>query len=280
MSEIRKVYIHDGVGNPISSYLDPISGEYILNIHNSDVHTGIVNSAMHRHTAVSTTLTVATVGDGTEYQISVADATGFANNDYLHIADGSMEITHPMIISSVPALPAAGAAVFTLDRRLDNAHAIGTTVTQAVLDISSTAGTLATPVEYWVGPPSGEVWHLARILFAMAHGTAGDLGTFGDIAGGLTNGVLLRAKTNGSYSTLTNWKTNGDMKADMYDVEFDARSGGGGSYGTSGRGTFTRTGAIVRLDGDNGDRLELLVQDSLTTLGFFIMQAQGHIEGA
>jgi hypothetical protein len=111
----------------------------------------------------------------------------------------------------------------------------------------------------------------------MSHAGAGDLSLFGGIPA-LTNGCLMRARIDGQYGTLTNWKTNENMKSDMYDVEFDARSGGGGSYGTSGRGSFDRTGAVVRLDGATNDRLEFYVQDDLTALATFTMKAQGHLE--
>jgi hypothetical protein len=40
------------------------------------------------------------------------------------------------------------------------------------------------------------------------------------------------------------------------------------------------TGAIVRLDGDKGDQLQVLVQDPLDTLTLitFTMKGQGHVE--
>ena len=271
------VRANDGLGNPLSSHYDVATGQYMLNIHDAHVHNRVINKEMHRHTGVSTTLTVATTGSGTEYQISIADATGFNNNDYLHIEDGTPESTHPKILSSVPALPTTGPAVFTLDRRIDFAHPIGATVEQSDLDLRGTIGTLAAPIEYWIGPPAGEVWHIMRILFGMSHGASGDLGKFGGITA-LTNGCLMRVRINGAYGTFTNWKTNENIKTDMFDVEFDARSGGGGAYGTSGRGSFYRTGSVLRLDGDTNDRLEFYVQDDLTGLATFTMKAQGHPE--
>lgn len=242
-----------------------------LDVHDKHVHTVVLNKEIHLHTVTSTTLTVATSGSGSEYTITVASTVGFAVNDFLHIENGYAEYTHPKITG-------IAGNVFTLDRRIDLAHPIGSTVTKAILDMSTTAGTIAAPVEYWVEPPAGEVWHIHRILFSMVHGTAGDLGLFGNLTA-LPNGVLLRAKRNGQYATLTNWKTNSDMKTDMFDIEFDTRSGGGGSYGTSGRGSFDKTGAILRLDGDTSDRFEIYIQDDITALTLFTMKAQGHLEG-
>lgn len=267
----KSTKLRDGSGNPIGSL------EGAINIHDADVHNSIVNRYMHRHTAVSTTLTVAVVGDGTEYQISIADATGFANGDYIHINTTLVETTHPRIVSASPALPTTGPVVLTLDRRLDAAHGIGDEVVQAVIDMSSITATMASPVIYYASPYGTEVWHVTRILFELTHGTAGDLGLFGDLPA-LTNGVVIRALVSGQYYTFTNWKQNSNMKVDMYDVQFDPRSGGGGQYGTTGRGTFTNAGAIVRLDAAQGDRLELLVQDNITLLDSFTMKAQGHLE--
>jgi len=263
--------LFDGYGNPIGSLKGAV------NIHDADVHNSVVNRYMHRHTTVQTTLTTAVVGDGTEYTIDVADATGFAIGNYLHINTGIEEITHPRLTSSNPALPTTGPATFTLDRRLDYAHSIGDAVVQSVIDMSSVAGSIANPVIYYAAPYGIDVWHVTRIMFELTHGTAGDLGLFGDLPA-LTNGIILRAKVNNEYYTFTNWKQNSHMKVDMYDVQFDPRSGGGGSYGTTGRGTFTKAGAVLRLDGALGDRLELLVQDDITLLDSFTMKAQGHPE--
>jgi len=267
---VTEARLTDGFGNPLSSYFQQETGSHVLSIHDADVHTQIINRLIHQHTTVITTLTVATSGDGTENQITVASVVGFAIGDHIHVNTTSIETTHPVIL-------AINGNVFQLDRYLDRAHAIGDEVIKVFVNMSPQIGTLAAPREYWTGPPPGEVWHITRLLFEMTHGLAGDLGKFGGIDA-LINGVLLRARNNGQYGTFTNWKTNGNIKTDMFDVVFDARSGGQGSFGTSGRGTFTNTGAIVRLDGDTNDRIELYVQDDLQLLDSFTMKIQGHLE--
>ena len=241
-----------------------------LDIHDANSHRSIVNRYAHQHTATVTTLAADSAINA--YQITVASATGFAVGNYIHINTTTEETTHPKIT-------AIAGAVFTLDRRLDNVHLIGDSVTKSILDMSTTAGTMAAPQEYWAGPPAGSVWHLTRLLFSMVHGTAGDLGLFGNLTA-LTNGAVLRVRLNGIYTTLTDWKTNADFKSDMYDVDFDARSGGGGVYGTSGRGTFKASGSVVRLDGDTSDRIEVYIQDDITALNLFRMKFQGHLENA
>lgn len=266
-----KVLLADGYGNPIGS----LKGA--LDIHDADVHNAVINRYMHRHTGVETTLTTEIIGDGTEYTIDVADVTGFALLDYIHINTTTEERTHPRVIQSSVALPGSGPGTFTLDRFLDLPHPVGDGVTQSVIDMSSVAGSMAAPVIYYAAPYGDQIWHVTRIMFELTHGTAGDLGLFGDLPA-LTNGVQLRARIGGLYYTFTNWKQNSQMKVDMYDVQFDPRSGGGGQYGTTGRGTFTNAGAVLRLDGAAGDRLELLVLDDITALDSFTMKAQGHPE--
>lgn len=260
------VGLFDGAGNPISSFRGAID------VHNADVHRSIVNRYVHYHDVTTeTTLAVASaIGD---YQLEVASAVGFVVGDYLHVNTTTSETTHPVITG-------IAGNVLTLDRRMDAAHEIGDTITRSIVDMALTGqvATMAAPIVYWSAPVVGEVWHITRLLFSMVHGTAGDLGLFGNLAS-LTNGAIVRVKVDGVITTLTNWKNNGDMKTDMFDVEFDSRSGGQGNYGTSGRGTFTNAGAIIRLDGALGDRFEIVVQDDITNLGFFGLKIQGHLEG-
>ena len=267
-----KYYIRNEVGDGTRIKLNRLG---LINIHNADVHSRIINKYMHQHTAIVTTLTAAVNPDGSQYQIEVADATGFAVNDYLHINTTSIETTHPTIIAISNA---TGPSTFTLDRRLDIGHAIGDEIRKTIVDMSLQVGTLAVPQEYWVGPEPGEVWHLTRFLFEMTHPTSGDLGKYGGIAA-LTNGTVLRAKISGQYGTFTNWKRNADMKTDMFNIEFDVRSGGQGDFGTSGRGTITESGAVIVLRGDSGDRVEIYNQDDITLLDSFTMKFQGHFEG-
>lgn len=265
-----KMALNDGSNNPLSSYYDTDTGEYILNIHNADVHSYPVNQFMHYHTAVAST--VATAADALDYDLIIADATGFNAGDTVQInGETSLAIFAEIISIATNTL--------TLDRPLDRAVAIGESVT--VVESNMVYDGSTTVRVYSITPPAGFVFHITRIIFYLTHGSAGDLGLFGNIAA-LTRGVVVRGKVGGQYGTFTNWKTNADMKKDMFDVEFNTRSGGGGTHGTSGRGSFNKIGVAVRLDGDAGDELQVVIQDNLTVGGdlvSFEMNAQGHIEG-
>ena len=248
--------------------LDLLDGA--LDIHDADVHRRAVNRQVAQVTGTSTT--IATASAPNDYQISVANTAGFTVGDALYLDTGSVESTYPYITAITPGTP----GTFTLDRRLDIAHAVGDTIAIALVDITAIAGSLAAPQEFVAGPEPGDVWHVTNLTLAMGHSSAGDFGLFGNLPR-LTNGVLLRARIDGQYGTLTNWKTNGDINVDTGEVFFHTRSGGQGTFGTAANGAFkARTGAVIRLDGDTNDQFEVYVQDNLTALDFWNMKVQGY----
>lgn len=242
-----------------------------LDIHVADVHWEAVNRYLFRYDGVATTLATAISGPGLDYQINVASAVGFAVGDKIRIGNGTSDLT-------LPTITAIAGTVFTLDRYIDVVHAVGIPVSKVHINMNSAVGSMAAPVAYTITPDGSNVWHLTRLIITLVHGTAGDPGLFGDLAP-LANGVVLRVVNNGVPTTLTNWKTSGDMKNDMFSVEFDARSGGGGVFGTTALADFASVGTVIRLDGATGDFLEVLVQDSLAGLVSMSIKGQGHFEG-
>ncbi len=95
MSELRKVNICDGDGNPLSSHYDPVTDEWVLNIHDSDVHKRVINRRFHRHTTPATTIAVASSPQ--DISITVVSSVGFSIGDYIHIENGVQELVHPSI---------------------------------------------------------------------------------------------------------------------------------------------------------------------------------------
>jgi len=126
-------------------------------------------------------------------------------------------------------------------------------------------------------PPYGTVWQLTRILPTIIDGTVMDDAKFGGISA-LTNGVTLKATTEaGRVAIFGNWKSNQDLKLDMYDVGYSDKAPAG-SYGLSGRWTFTNAEVVAELDGDDADqKMEILIQDDLTDLIDFRVKAQGRV---
>lgn len=242
-----------------------------LGVHTVEIHSIPYLEYFHTHTGISSPLAVATLADGSSNVITVDDGTLFAPLDVIQISNGTFEDSHPTIISVLNN-------DLTLDRRINFAHEVGTTVEKVVIDMN-VLGSLIAPVEYVLRPNVGTIVYVTRLLLTMSHTSAGDLGKFGGLAA-LLNGVTIRLFKDGQYHTLTNWKTNANIKDDMFNVEFDARSGGQGAYGTSGRWTLINVGVAIGLDSSKDDRLEAYIQDDLTLQTHFHIKGQGYIEVA
>ena len=271
-TEPYPIALHDGDGNPISSLKGAID------VHDADLHDVPVNELFHRHTGVKTTLAVASLRHATSIQ--VVDGSAFANGDAFQIEETvlgvtTIEVTFPTIITG------GGTNTFVLDRPLDNAFGTTATVEHVETNMALAVGTLTNPVIYQLLPDSTQTWHIVRFLLAMVHTTAGDDSKFGNITDGLTNGCVLRGYngTADTYRMFTNWKSNFDIKMDMFNLP-NTDKAGAGNFGTNGRGSIRDgTGAVPKLDGSDGSVLEFLVQDDLTQLIKFNLKGQGHIEG-
>lgn len=240
-----------------------------LNVHQGDVHQSIVNEDFAEEDTASTTISTASISGDTA--LIVADTTGFSVTDPVLIFETPIkEPSYPRITAIAPGTP----GTLTLDRPLDNAFSTSALVERVVTDMTSTVGTLAAPISYKISPPPGEVWHILRLLLAAISAGSPDDGKFGGIPA-LTNGVVLRQNLSTGTRIISNWKTNSDMKADMYDLEYTDKAPAG-AYGTNGRFTLKKVDFVPELKGDNGDFLEILIQDDLSALTSFSMKAQGH----
>jgi len=255
-------YGDDGVQTPVS-FNKP------LPIDTVDTHHVVINELFHRHTGVETTFSAAvTAGDTV---INVADGSSINNNDPIELKNGTVEVTFPIVISG------GGTNTLQLDRPIDNDFAIGDTVLVVSTDMRVN-GSISAPVSFKMQPEVDEIWHIVRFLLAMIHSSEADDSKFGGIAA-LTNGCILRGynATADQFRTFTNWKSNFDIKMDMFDLEYTDKAGGT-NFGTNGRGAIKdATGAVPQIDGGAGDYLELLIQDDLTGLSKFSLKGQGHI---
>jgi hypothetical protein len=134
-----------------------------------------------------------------------------------------------------------------------------------------------TPVEFYVQPPVGEIWRIARSMIYIQDEKGFDVGTWGS---GLilTNGHKVEIKHNGVVNDILgfNLKTSGDISSIAYDTRLD-------TFGNAddilvGRWTFTRAGQFIRLDGDKGDYFKVIVNDDLSDLSAQYIQVQGYKE--
>ena len=263
-SIVRQVWLHDGTGNAIGSL------DGAINVHDADTHIHLINQHFHDYDTPTENPSVAIVAGDTV--ILVADTTGFVVGDHILIEDAGGDVReHHFDITAVVVNTS-----ITVDRPIDIAYTTSATLQEVIINMASVVGTLAAPIVYMIAPPSDEIWHIERVLISITDQTDMDDALFGGITA-LTNGVaLIEDKT--ANHTITNWKANYMMKEDMFDVHYSLKAPAG-FYGLSGRFTFEKAGAIVKLDGSAGDTLEIYIQDDLTGLDTFRMKAQGHIEG-
>jgi hypothetical protein len=250
--------------------IGPKITEGALDVHVKEIHTNMINAVMHFETAIATTF--ANPVSAQDRTFDVVDATGFAIGDRIQIEDGLVETQYPSILNLV------GNTV-TLNRPIDKDYTTADGIRK--IEINMAVNGSVTPVSFKVvGETTAVDVHITRLLFNMVHATAGDMGKFGNLAP-LTRGVLVRAfyKRTNEYKTVALWKTNSDIAIDMYDVRFDSRAGGAGDFGTSGRWTLTAAGIAAELQsGLPFDFIEILIQDDLTGLTTFTINAQGHTE--
>ena len=173
--------------------------------------------------------------------------------------------------------------VITIDSPFDLAYTPASTNSRGIVNMNVNGS--VTPVVFSIGPipPTAPAtknqWDVTRFMFVIQDGSSMDSSMFGTISGGLTNGIVIRQK-NGFYKNYFNVKTNGDWGLRAYDMSFDDRAGGGGSYFFRARRTFagpSKTGVTIRIKGEDSDFFEIVIQDDLTSLEDVVSVTQGHV---
>jgi hypothetical protein len=220
----------------------------------------------------ATTLNGAISPDDTT--ITLTDTTGFVDG----VRVGIFSSTGIFYFGQQVGAPSG--SDITLDSPIDRAFADGDNVIAATKNMN-VSGSIGSPQIFQVGPVgagTGVDIDITRITgYIQDGGTPGmDDSKFGNIAGGLTNGVLLRVN-NTIMSNIWNVKTNGEFGILCYDTAYTPKAPSG-SEGFRFRNTYAgqaKHGVTLRLE--PGDTLELLVQDDLTGLEVFNMMAQGHV---
>lgn len=250
-----------------------INPQGFQNIYVRDVNNLVLNRyAANFHGHTTTLLVAATAGD-TSISIQGDDYVSFAVNDRLFLSGGG-----PIQENSFPIITAKpGSPVLTLNKPLDYAYPIGSAVQHVVIDASSDVGTLADPIVYRLQPPFGITFNVKGAILTMAMNSAGDYSKFGDIVGGLTNGVVARGNINGQLITRTSFRTNLDIDVDTSEPLVFHDKAGSGDFGIVATYVFEKFGAFIPLNGSNGDYFEILIQDDISSLTEGQMKFHGYI---
>ncbi len=235
-----------------------------------DQTTPIVIVPLHQKQGETTLATDAAIDN---YTVTLTDATGFVDGNLVALSDvANSQVYYGRQVGA----PAAN--VITVDRPFDFTFVTGTTITRnrTNMNIDGSVTTQVFGLRQGVDPALNLTADVVRIIMTMYTATAPTLSDFGDIAGGITNGVTLR-KRDGNRVNLFNIKDNGELAGICYDIQFLSVFGPG-QDGVTSRLTFggwSKMGAVVRV-APNED-IELLVNDNLTSLQKFELIVEGSI---
>jgi hypothetical protein len=168
-----------------------------------------------------------------------------------------------------------------------------TTVVRVVeTDMSiPTIATFNTPLIYSIDPPKLIGTELfvdfdeTRFITHMIHPSSGDDSKYGDITGGIANGMYFRNRGTlpgpiTVYTNLFNIKKNGDWRERTYDVNYDDKALGTGEGSTTTRKTFNgsdKSGVVVPLRASLNEATEAVLRDNISALTRQHMVGNGHV---
>jgi hypothetical protein len=141
---------------------------------------------------------------------------------------------------------------------------------------------LASPSLFTILPLPTQEGDIVRAVLDIRGTGEMDFSSFGSDAA-LTNGCVVRIKqADGNFRNLFNFKSNGDFIRQSFDHAFLQPKQGNTIKGFTSRITWggqSKHGVVIRLDGNLGEELQVLIQDDLVTASantVFNMIAQGH----
>jgi len=149
----------------------------------------------------------------------------------------------------------------------------------------SATATSGSPDYYSYAPASGEVVRISQLTMQMEISGAFGAGFYGDITGGLVNGLELQimSGSDSDWTQIQNLSSahpiqkNIDWGHFCYDIQFITTLNTGSEFALA-RWRFEDAGAPLRLDANNNEALVLIVRDDLSTLTSHQFSVQGIIE--
>ena len=259
--------IMDAAGNQASLEQSEDGNWYLATAH-EHIHYTLWNHYFNLETAVQdTTNGVTAVNSKT---IVLNDATGFSAGDSIDVHLGA---THCHCYREIISI---ATNTLSLDAPVDTALPDGSQIDQTSFNMAVDGSSV--DQVFTMKPRGTEEVDITRLILELVHSSAGDDGKFGGISA-LTNGVHIRRNINNgeSYQTIAVWRSNKDIKIDMYDLAYAAKAPGG-ENSTTGRWTFTKMDVALNLKASNNEFMECVIRDDLTGLTSFEIKMQGHYE--
>lgn len=228
-----------------------------------DQTTGAIDLYFHREL---NTVTLASDSVVDAKTVTLNSGHGAATGNYLEFSEGEH-------VSQFEILGVA-TDVITLDVLMDHVYTSSASIQLSTVDMDVNGS--VTPVIFQIDPIVGQEWDIVRIILVIEDDSAMDFSLFGSIAA-VPNGVLFR-RIDGSQDNQFSWKTNGDIINRCFDNDFQTNIGNN-FRGFTVRCTYggqSKRGVTLRLIGSEGDQLQIVIQDDLTTLSKVRVIAQGH----
>lgn len=131
-----------------------------------------------------------------------------------------------------------------------------------------------TPKDFWIEPPIGSYWILQEVGLVINGVANGQLTDYGDVSGGLTNGVKFFLEINGQEIDVTgssNFKNNSDIVSNG--GRFNGMEFGGSKRLDSIWFPQIPDTEVITLDGDKNMKFIVRLNDNFTSLlkhGFYI----------
>lgn len=147
--------------------------------------------------------------------------------------------------------------------RFLNLSGDGTTTNSAITGNYSGAIT-----DFYFEAPAGSIYKVGSIIIAISAASKMNQASYGDIAGGLTNGVKLIQRRGGAEVVLIGGsiiKKNYEFLATTASMTLTTFAGTADTLVIS-FDTYKDLGTYIDLEGDNDDRLIFRVNDNFTTL--------------
>jgi hypothetical protein len=207
------------------------------------------------------------------FEVTVDDVTDATVGDHFRIINSDADRYYHGTILAIDTL------TLTLDTQIDFAYISGSEVTYSNINMAVNGS--VTPVHFHLrtGSPSiPSSADITRIIMVCECTAAVDLSTFGDIAGGLTRGLVFRKQEDGVTNNILNVKSSYDMVSLAYDfIVAAATNPVQGQNGFSWRLTFggqEKIGVVLRVS--QYGQLGMVVQDNLSSLLNLRCVVEGH----
>lgn len=192
------------------------------------------------------------------------------------VVDNTIELANAENFTQSRVIGVVG-DVIEIDDIIGDVYTTGNNFNRSTSDMRVDGST--TPVVFSLKPDPGQAGDINGIRFSIQSANSMDFSTFGS-APTLRVGCLFRVKRpNGAFINIFNFKSNGAFANRAFEHYFQTKVGGG-LHSFIAKAEFNgqdNHGVVVRLDGDLGEELQIVVQDDLSALNqaLIIASAQG-----